>query len=409
MVNFEEDDRAGMTPGGWPSITLIYLYGVLAAASISKLIPLTQVFTQTMGASPREFAILLSLITLPAAIIGAAIGGVVDRVGPARALVFSALAGAVANILYLFASQLGEFELIRIFEGCALVGIFAAAPALLMSTTTDKRRVRAMALWATYTPVGFSTGLLMSGAFAGSDHWRLCFVMHGILFVTLASCGLVLPRIEQTLLRLPRTPLSHLRELLSGYTDTKLVRLVLALGCLVFIGFGTSTAFPAWFSREHQIPIGTVSGLLAGANLAMILGSLFAGSLIAKGMRVRTLFAVLAIVGIVSGASLWFPLTPMYAAWALLCLWLATSGAATATVMAVLPTVVRGPQKGASAAGLISQASALVAFITPPIWLPAVAGNHWTLLIALIIVGCLLSLVLLPVWGERAAPAPLLT
>jgi hypothetical protein len=76
--------------------------------------------------------------------------------------------------------------------------------------------------------------------------------------------------------------------------------------------------------------------------------------------------------------------------------------------MAVLPTVVRSPQKGASAAGLISQTSALVTFSTPPIWLPAVAGNRWTLLIAFVVVGWLSSLVLLPVWGERAAPAPLL-
>ena len=98
----------------------------------------------------------------------------------------------------------------------------------------------------------------------------------------------------------------------------------------------------------------------------------------------------------------------MSVAIALLCLWLATTGAATATVLAVLPSVVRSPQKGASAAGLISQTSALVAFITPPIWLPAVAGNRWTLLIAFVIAGWLASLMLLPVWGGRRALAPLL-
>lgn len=398
-----------LKPGGWTSIALVYLYGVLASASISKLIPLTQVLTRTLDASPGEFALLLSLITLPAAIIGAAIGGVVDRIGPGRALVFSGLAGALANILYLFAERLIEFELIRVFEGCALVGIFAAAPALIMATTADKRRVRAMSLWATYTPVGFSTGLLLSGCFVSTDHWRVCFVLHGILFVSVASIGLILPRIEQpAYVYRPSTLVSRLRELLSGYTDPKLLRLVLALGCVVSIGFGTSTVFPAWFSKQHSMPIGTVSGMLAAANLAMIVGSLSAGALIARGIRVRNLFTALAIAGICSGASLWFPLTPMSVALVFLCVWLATAGAAMATVMTVLPTVVRTPQKGASAAGLVSQTSALVAFVTPPIWLPAVAGNHWTLLIALVVAGWLGSLALLPVWGERAAPAPLL-
>ncbi|HEU4624594.1 MAG TPA: MFS transporter [Steroidobacteraceae bacterium] len=399
-----------MKPGSWPSILLVYLYGVLASASLSKLIPLSEVLIGQLDIGPAQFALLLSLITLPAAIVGAAVGGLVDRIGPSQALIFSAIAGALANIAYLFAEHIVAFELIRIFEGFALVGIFAAAPALIMATTVDKRRVRAMALWATYTPVGFSTGLLLAGAFVATDHWRICFVIHAILFISIASMGLVLPNIEQPVaIFRPHTLLSRLKELLSGYSDPMLVRLVLALGCVVSIGFGTSTVFPTWFAHEHSLPIGTAAGVLAVANLAMIGGSLLAGALIAKGLRVRTLFAMLAAVGIASGSSLWFPLTPMLLALALLGVWLATTGAATATVMAVLPTVVRNPQKGASAAGLISQTSALVAFLTPPIWIPIAAGDHWTLLIALVMVGWLASLALLPVWGERAAPAPLVS
>lgn len=398
-----------MKPGGWPSILLIYCFGVLASASISKLIPLTNVFERSFDAGPAQFALLLSLVTLPAAIIGAVIGGVIDRVGPAQSLVFSAIVGALANILYLFADRMLVFEIIRVFEGCALVGIYAAAPALIMATTQDKRRVRAMSLWATYTPVGFSTGLMLSGSVSGTDHWRECYVIHGVLFITVASMGLVLPRIEPAPRALMSPGLSaRVKELLSGYTEPKLVRLVLALGCVVCIGFGTSVVFPTWFSNQHQLDIGAVSQMLALANLAMILGSLGAGTLLTRGVRVRTLFGSLAAMGIVSGASLWFPLTPMMVALSFLCLWLITTGAATATVMATLPTVISSPQKGASAAGLISQTSAVVAFVTPPIWLPAVASNHWTLLIGIVVAGWIASFMLLPVWGERAAPAPLL-
>jgi hypothetical protein len=36
---------------------------VLASASISKLIPLSHVLTQSLDATPAEFALLLSLIT----------------------------------------------------------------------------------------------------------------------------------------------------------------------------------------------------------------------------------------------------------------------------------------------------------------------------------------------------------
>jgi MFS family permease len=398
-----------MKPGGWPSIVLIYLHGVLASASISKLIPLTQIFARSFDASPARFALLLSLITLPAAIIGAAIGGVVDRVGPGRALIFSAIAGALANILYLFAERMVVFEIIRVFEGFALVGIFAAAPALIMATTSGERRVRAMALWTTYTPVGFSTGLVLSGSVAGTDYWRECFVVHAVLFISVASVALVLPRVDSDPLarQLPLTLVSRLKSLLSGYTEPRLLRLVLALGCIVCIGFGTAAVFPAWFSRAHEVPIGTAANILAVANLAMIVGSLSAGALIARGIRVRNLFAALAAAGIVAGASLWFPQTPLLLVFAALCLWLVTTGAAMATIMATLPTVIRSPQKGASAAGLISQTSAVVGFATPPIWLPAVANDRWIFLIALVVAGWVGSLLLLPTWGEPAAPAPL--
>jgi YNFM family putative membrane transporter len=398
-----------MKPGSWPSIVLIYCYGVLASASISKLIPLAHVFTRDFAAGPAEFALLVALITLPAAFIGAAVGGVIDRFGSAQALVFSAILGALANILYLFADRMLAFEIIRVFEGLALVGIYASAPALIMATTTDKRRVRAMAFWATYTPVGFSTGLLLSGSASGHDYWRECFVIHALLFVTVASIGLVLPRTARApaVVRLP-TIASRFKALLAGYTEPKLLRLVLALGCVVCIGFGTSATFPLWFSREHQLPIGAVSEMLALANLAMIVGSLTAGTLLARGMRARSLFAMLAVAGICAGASLWFPGTPMMVAWGVLCIWLMTTGAAAATVMAVLPTVISSPQKGASAAGLISQTSALVTFFTPPIWFTAVADNHWTVLIGIVIAGWLASLILLPAGEERAASAPVL-
>ena len=48
------------------------------------------------------------------------------------------------------------FHGVRLFEGLVMVGVYSAAPALIMATTSTERRGRAMALWSTYTPVGVS-------------------------------------------------------------------------------------------------------------------------------------------------------------------------------------------------------------------------------------------------------------
>ncbi len=90
-------------PGSWVSIGLIYLYGVLATASLSKIIP------------------------------------VLGDVG----------------------TQLGAFMAIRVIEGLIAVGAYSAAPALIMATTAPVRIRRAMAVWSTYSAVGVSLGLAL--------------------------------------------------------------------------------------------------------------------------------------------------------------------------------------------------------------------------------------------------------
>jgi MFS family permease len=70
--------------GSWPSIALIYLYGVLGSASLSKVIPLQQDFATHLGASPAQFALLISLLTVAPAFFAAVGGSVIDRVGARR-------------------------------------------------------------------------------------------------------------------------------------------------------------------------------------------------------------------------------------------------------------------------------------------------------------------------------------
>ncbi|HXS29634.1 MAG TPA: hypothetical protein VN755_02275, partial [Steroidobacteraceae bacterium] len=71
-----------MKPGSWPSIALIYLYGVLASASLSKIIPLQGDYEALLGISHVQFSLLLSLVTIPPALLAAVAGSLIDRIGP---------------------------------------------------------------------------------------------------------------------------------------------------------------------------------------------------------------------------------------------------------------------------------------------------------------------------------------
>src|SRR5690606_21018444 len=117
------------------------------------------------GATPGQFAVLISLMTILPAALASVAGSLVDRVGAHRALQIVAVIGVIVNAAYLLTDSLQAFMAVRVAEGLIAVGAYSAAPGLIMATASQERRRRAMAVWSTYTPVGISLGLALSGSF----------------------------------------------------------------------------------------------------------------------------------------------------------------------------------------------------------------------------------------------------
>ncbi|MEO8314233.1 MAG: MFS transporter [Pseudomonadota bacterium] len=386
-----------MKSGSWPSIALIYLHGVLASASLSKIIPLLADLSAHLGAKPVQFGLLISLMTIPPAVLAAVAGSIIDRAGARSALTVAAVIGVVVNFAYLQASSLHTFMIIRVLEGLVVVGIYSAAPALIMATAGTARRGRAMAVWSTYTPVGMSLGLLLSAHFAGTEAWRTGYLVHLILFVVLALAGWWLPRSPVVVHAAQARP-----GLLSALTQAGPVRLSLTFSALLMIGFGMSTVFPDWFALQHQVSVGTASSILAMANLAMIPGGFIAGWLLARGRRDITVLATLMLLAVAVSLPLFMPGHSQLLRIVAMVVWLMTQGAAIAVVTAALPRVVVNPAQGAAAAGLLSQIAAITTFVTPLVWRPILAGGSWLPFLVVVALSAAAALMLFP---RRGVPA----
>ncbi|MBU6472506.1 MAG: MFS transporter [Alphaproteobacteria bacterium] len=390
-----------MKAGSWWSIGLIYVYGVIGAAEISRALPIQGDFMRALHASPEGFALFVSLLTVPTALLSTVAGGLIDRIGAREALGVSCAIGAVANFCYLFTGTVFGFEVIRVFEGFSLIGFFAGAPALIMATTSGRRRMSAMAVWSTYTPVGFSLGLVMGGMFAGGSNWKYGFLIHAVIFILCSAAAFLLPRPPQVARKPAGTFAAGLADILSGYTQIGPLRVSLAFGLMAFVGLGTSTVFPSLFANAHGVSLVRASNILAAANFANLAGGLGVGILLARGMPVRPLFIALATIGSASGIGLYLPGTSAVFGIVMLCVWLVACGAGASAVLAVLPAVVPAPEKGAAAAGLLSQIAAATSIVTPIIFLMIEAHGQWGLLAGLAVLGWMASVLMIPTAEPR--------
>ncbi len=386
-----------MKAGSWPSILTIYAFGILAGGGFSAFLPLAGDFERVLGIGHASFAILFSLLALPAAVFGAFGGVAVNFIGPRRTLILSAVIAAAADAVDWFASSLVTLDVVRFFAGLTMMGVFTAAPTFLMATTEGRRRVAAMTLWSTYAPAGFSSGLMIAALFAGSAGWRWTFAVHGGLFALLALLGLWLP--EPHADEAPHAPASwrsHIREVFSAFTEISPVRLAMAFGVVSVLGLGVSTVMPSLLVHSYGLSIGAASNMLALANFIMILGAFFTASWIGRGRSANTLFVILAIAGSASGAALFLPALSFAVSATTLALWLLITGAANAFVLALLPAVLSSPARGGPAAGLFAQIGSLAALVTPPLWLGLFDRGGWSTFAMLIAGGWVVSYLLLP-------------
>ncbi|MEJ0099268.1 MAG: MFS transporter [Pseudomonadota bacterium] len=366
-----------LAPGSWMSIGLIYLYGVLSSASLSKIIPILGDVGAHLGATPARFGLLISLMTVLPAVLASVAGSIIDRLGARSTLQLVALAGIAVNGTYLLADSLGLFMAIRVVEGLIAVGAYAAAPALIMATASPGRRGRAMAVWSTYSPVGVSTGLALSGSFAGTAEWRGGYLLHLALFALLAVTSPLLPRI-------PKVVAARSAGLFDAWTQAGPLRLSLAFAMLIVMGFGLTTIYPEWFALQHGVPVGDASNIFSVVTLVMIPAGFTAGALLARGWRDAYLLAGLMVVAILISIPMFVPGLAEGGRIAAMLAWMVVQGAGIAVVMATLPRVVANPMQGAAAAGLLSQIAAIVTFVTPLVWQPLLQSRAWPAFVAVV-------------------------
>lgn len=370
-----------MKAGGWPSIVVVYIMGLLAVSSLVVMLPLQADFVGKLDYSVTQYGLLLGVIGLPAAALATFSGGLVDRWGARTMLITSAVIGIIPNLAYATLSDIRILLPLRILEGFALSITLAAGPALIMRTTSQKRQIAAMTFWSTATPAAISVGMLLGGSYAGTAFWRQAFLVFAGTLAAAAVLAVFLPRLDSV--RMKREPfVAQIRAMILGYRQTGAVKLGIALLLTASVSLGLNSILPVYLSQTHAISIASAANLIAGANLAMIVGAALLAVLVARGVAPRHVVAALAVGAVAFAGFVVWPATAVGTVAMAFAGWSFVVGAAQAAIFAVLPRVV-DPTSPGLATGVLNQLASLSSFVAPLTFL-AVLPLGWLSVVALI-------------------------
>jgi len=384
-------------------ITLLaYIPAVLSMMTIGVIVPLIEPLTRQLGATRAQLGMSIALISVPTAIFATVGGGLIDRYGVQRSMLFALAICALGSVAASQAGSLATFDAAMVLAGIGFGGLCVGSPCLIMSALVGADRTRAMSLWSTFAPVGYSAGLLLAVPYTGRSASEaalltLAMLMAAAFLVVLAAFRRVASREAPT----HDSARQSIGRILAVLREPGAVRLGIAVALPNGVSYGTSLAAPAYLARVHHLTIATSSVAVAVAPIAaMVIGAAVMGYLLSRAVSATVLFASMVATGLAAQAILFVPIGGMLLATAALVMWLFAFGGMAGTAMTLLPAVVSDPERGGAASGLVNQCISVASFAAPSAWLALRTGSEFLLVAA----ACLLvSLVALPRPDKRRA------
>lgn len=286
----------------WFAVLLLVGAGVVSAFQVGKAPMALAAIQADLAISLATAAWLISAFALIGAVAGAPAGLAVDHIGARRMVVGGLLLQAAGSALGALATSAPALLTTRALEGVGFLAVIVAAPALIVAVAPTQARDRAVAVWATFMPVGM-TLVMLAAPLLASLEWRGFWLLNaGILFsyAVLAGRGTRGLGPAATERRSIRT---DMKQALISPGPWLLGGIFAAFSAAFFAIFGF---LPSILSDRLGVSLETASILTAVAVAISGVGNLVCGQLLARGYRplrlLVTSFGVLAFasVGILS-------------------------------------------------------------------------------------------------------------
>ncbi|WP_079040942.1 MULTISPECIES: CynX/NimT family MFS transporter [unclassified Streptomyces] len=397
----EELERRETRAFRW-KFCLIYLAGVFAATSMGKMTPISVALRADLSLSLPQVALLTSLVTAVAAVLGLFVSYLLRPLPPHRMLVAGLVVMGLAGLLCARADSFGAMLGGRLAESVGYVVVVIVAPVLLFALGDGKRLTGALAIWGTFMPVGLALGSFAGGVLSAWLDWRG--------WLTVAAAATLVIAAGAT--RLPAVPVAARADATGPGSQDRAAR-VRRLARPVSLGAGFATVsgsivafvtlYPTYLHEEFGLSTESAGTLTGVVSLAGVAGGFLASWLLVRGVRVSYLFLVALLMpagafaafagagglGLSVGSALIIALA---------------NELVVATVFAAVPLAVRASSDLGAANGLVAQLGSIGALATPPlVGLAVTAVDGWWAVGPCLLGVCVAGLVLLQIAVRQSA------
>ena len=350
----------------WGLILAIIAAGVIAAFQVGKAVIAVPLIQRELSLSLAAAAWIVGIYaTLDAAAVLPA-GIVASVLSARRTLVAGLLTVGLASLAGAFATSAPPLLATRALEGCGFIAIVLSAPRLIRALTAPRDSQIVFSFWGAYMPGGSAAMMLLAPPLLTAWGWPALWIANGALALLYAPViAWLLRHVSDA--QEPRSAAAadvalNIRSVLRSPPPL----LMAAMFCVyTFQYFAITGLMPVLLTQELGLSIGAAGLVSAATVIANMVGNLFAGVVLRRGIPLWAIAACGFVFVALASFGIFSQTLPVVLVAGLACASLALTGLIPASIFATLPTSIGTSAQLAIALGLTMQASNLGQLIGP--------------------------------------------
>ncbi len=343
--------------------------GLVTGASIGKLVPHIPWLATSFDTSLGLAGLLVSAVTVPGALAGWVLGGVVDRLGAKRVAIGGLALHALASASYPYATSYGALAALRVIEGVGYSLLIVAATVLVVRVSAARHTGLALSVWSSFAPIGFALGQWAAAGVGGADRLAEIGQVHAALLAGAAvALALLFPADA------PARGAALDRPARSALSYSPALRAAGAFGCATAVLLSAVALAPLVLAPGAGLSVAETARLTALAALPGIVGRFGSGWLLDRALTPLTVFASASLVGTAGLLVCLLAPIPLGLALVLFACFQICIGALPGVLSAMLPRVAPTPAQLGTVTGMSNQTANLGNLIGPPLVLSVFAA-----------------------------------